>query len=281
MRSEDEALPVRWMAVEVLVDGQFSLLSDVWSIGVVIWEVFMDGEMPYPSLNNDEVLSGVVAGHRMDRPPSCPPEMWTIAFSCWNSVESRPTFSQLHEQVNDHLQHVSAVDIEAEAEGNAQRRQSIIFQRPSLVSSGSLGQDRTYTGRMNYRRIGSSGIPRVPSDLEALELQAIPSEPFDYDTVSPQDAQFPPVQQFPATSNYARIGLARGASEEAALPSPRISVSMPRPALKSATGHPDIGSRHTNYATIGPIRENHESKEVPRSSNDTGHSRVRFEDDPL
>ena len=89
------ALPVRWIAPETLLTGDYSKASDVWSMGVLIWEVFAHGEMPYPSLNNEQVLQRIMQGYRMSRPEGCPSRVWDLAADCWTSPEQRPTFAAL------------------------------------------------------------------------------------------------------------------------------------------------------------------------------------------
>lgn len=65
-------LPVRWMAVESLQDGIFTLATDVWSFGVVMWEVFSFAATPYSHLDNEAVFRLVVSGTRLEQPPGCP-----------------------------------------------------------------------------------------------------------------------------------------------------------------------------------------------------------------
>ncbi|XP_050679139.1 proto-oncogene tyrosine-protein kinase ROS-like isoform X2 [Leptidea sinapis] len=93
-RKEGEGLlPVRWMAVECLVDGVFSCQSDVWAWGVLCWEVLSLGQQPYPGRTNRQVLAYVRAGGTPDRPPNCPPALYELLQSCWSySAESRPSF---------------------------------------------------------------------------------------------------------------------------------------------------------------------------------------------
>ncbi|CAI9545863.1 unnamed protein product [Staurois parvus] len=68
-------LPVRWMALESLVDGIFTNRSDVWSFGVLLWELFTLGQQPYQGYSNMEVLHYVRSGRRMDSPDNCPDDM--------------------------------------------------------------------------------------------------------------------------------------------------------------------------------------------------------------
>ncbi len=68
-------LPVRWMAPECLYLGKFDSSSDVWSFGVVMWEIITFGNMPYPGLTNQEVFDKVLGGQRMDQPTDCPDVM--------------------------------------------------------------------------------------------------------------------------------------------------------------------------------------------------------------
>ena len=72
-RKEGEGLlPVRWMAPESLVDGVFTSQTDVWSFGVLLWEILTLGQQPYPARTNIQVLHFVRTGGRLDRPLNCP-----------------------------------------------------------------------------------------------------------------------------------------------------------------------------------------------------------------
>ncbi|CAH0586987.1 unnamed protein product [Chrysodeixis includens] len=100
-RKEGEGLlPVRWMAVECLVDGVFSCQSDVWAWGVLCWEVLSLGQQPYPARTNRQVLSYVRAGGTPDRPPNCPSAFYDLLQKCWSySAEARPSFRHCLEVV--------------------------------------------------------------------------------------------------------------------------------------------------------------------------------------
>mgnify|MGYP000855384320 CR=1 FL=1 len=65
----------RWMAPESLVDGVFTRHSDVWSFGVLLWEVMTLGQQPYQARSNVEVLQYVRSGGRLNRPTNCPPQL--------------------------------------------------------------------------------------------------------------------------------------------------------------------------------------------------------------
>ncbi|KAK4016061.1 hypothetical protein OUZ56_031022 [Daphnia magna] len=109
-RKEGEGLlPVRWMAPESLVDGVFTSQTDVWSFGVLLWEILTLGQQPYPARTNLQVLHFVRTGGRLDRPPNCPDSLFELMMSCWSYEPSaRPTFTKcLAELLNlqDKLQH--------------------------------------------------------------------------------------------------------------------------------------------------------------------------------
>jgi serine/threonine protein kinase len=66
-------LPIRWMAPESLRDGRFDTVSDVWSFGVLLWEIATLAEQPYQGYGNEEVVHYVRYGNiTLERPPSCP-----------------------------------------------------------------------------------------------------------------------------------------------------------------------------------------------------------------
>jgi proto-oncogene tyrosine-protein kinase ROS len=100
-RKEGEGLlPVRWMAPESLVDGLFTTQSDVWSFGVVLWEIFTLGHQPYPTQTNQEVLKFIVQGGRLERPNYCPEDIYGIMLMCWaHQPHDRPTFRALLERL--------------------------------------------------------------------------------------------------------------------------------------------------------------------------------------
>lgn len=68
-------LPVRWMAPENLMDGIFTSQSDVWSFGILVWEILTLGHQPYPAHSNLDVLNYVQEGGRLEPPRNCPDDL--------------------------------------------------------------------------------------------------------------------------------------------------------------------------------------------------------------
>ena len=87
-------LPLRWMAVESLTDHNFSSASDVWSFGILMWELFNPGLSPYHEItNNAQVIASVVAGKRLEIPPQCPKAVAQVMRACWiPNHTKRPSF---------------------------------------------------------------------------------------------------------------------------------------------------------------------------------------------
>nr|XP_029531001.1 ALK tyrosine kinase receptor-like isoform X1 [Oncorhynchus nerka] len=94
-------LPVKWMPPEAFMEGIFTCKTDTWSFGVLLWEIFSLGYMPYPCKTNQEVLEFVTSGGRMDPPKSCPGPVYRIMTQCWQHCpEHRPNFSTILERIN-------------------------------------------------------------------------------------------------------------------------------------------------------------------------------------
>ncbi|XP_075369211.1 tyrosine-protein kinase BTK isoform X2 [Mycteria americana] len=88
--------PVRWSPPEVLLYSKFSSKSDVWAFGVLMWEVYSLGKMPYERFNNSETTEHVIQGLRLYRPQQASERVYTIMYSCWHEKpEERPTFTAL------------------------------------------------------------------------------------------------------------------------------------------------------------------------------------------
>eukprot|EP01117_Protostelium_nocturnum_P017939 TRINITY_DN7390_c0_g1_i1.p1 TRINITY_DN7390_c0_g1~~TRINITY_DN7390_c0_g1_i1.p1 ORF type:complete len:775 (-),score=140.96 TRINITY_DN7390_c0_g1_i1:1197-3521(-) len=86
---------VRWASPEVLESREYSHSSDVWSFGVVLYEIFNQGKVPYQNLSNDKVQSKVMEGLRLEFPSDCPKEIRTIAESCWREPVDRPNIRSI------------------------------------------------------------------------------------------------------------------------------------------------------------------------------------------
>ncbi|KAI5622064.1 fibroblast growth factor receptor 1-A isoform 2 precursor, partial [Silurus asotus] len=94
-------LPVKWMAPEALFDRIYTHQSDVWSFGVLLWEIFTLGGSPYPGVPVEELFKLLKEGHRMDRPSTCTHELYMMMRDCWHAAPSqRPTFKQLVEDLD-------------------------------------------------------------------------------------------------------------------------------------------------------------------------------------
>ncbi|XP_021097582.1 leukocyte tyrosine kinase receptor [Heterocephalus glaber] len=89
-------LPVKWMPPEALLEGIFTSKTDSWSFGVLLWEIFSLGYVPYPGRTNMEVLDFVTAGSRLDAPRGCPGPVYRIMTQCWqHQPELRPSFASI------------------------------------------------------------------------------------------------------------------------------------------------------------------------------------------
>ncbi|XP_028668720.2 fibroblast growth factor receptor 4 [Erpetoichthys calabaricus] len=101
-------LPVKWMAPEALFDRVYTHQSDVWSFGVLMWEIFTLGGSPYPGIPVEELFKLLKEGHRMDKPSNCTHELYMLMTECWHAVPlQRPTFKRLVEELDRVLASVS------------------------------------------------------------------------------------------------------------------------------------------------------------------------------
>ncbi|PRP76598.1 LRR receptor-like serine/threonine-protein kinase FLS2-like [Planoprotostelium fungivorum] len=93
--------PFRWTAPEVLLTGVATTKSDVWSYSIVIWEIFSAARIPYPELNNREVVEGVThKGLRLSQPYRCPDDLFEIMKDCWQEdPQQRPSFNDIYNRM--------------------------------------------------------------------------------------------------------------------------------------------------------------------------------------
>jgi len=92
--SEGTKFPIKWAAPEVITHAKFSSKSDIWSFGILLWELWSGGKTPYPTFTNSQVLDEVLMGYRLDKPKLCPQEVYQFMWKCWLAVSL--TYFTLH-----------------------------------------------------------------------------------------------------------------------------------------------------------------------------------------
>uniref|UniRef100_A0A8C7IEE0 receptor protein-tyrosine kinase n=1 Tax=Oncorhynchus kisutch TaxID=8019 RepID=A0A8C7IEE0_ONCKI len=93
---DNENRPVRWMALESLLNHDFSSASDVWAFGVTLWELMTLGQTPYVDIDPFEMAAYLKDGYRIAQPINCPDELFAVMACCWAlDPEERPKFQQL------------------------------------------------------------------------------------------------------------------------------------------------------------------------------------------
>ncbi|XP_047663837.1 tyrosine-protein kinase Fgr isoform X4 [Tachysurus fulvidraco] len=96
--------PIKWTAPEAALYGKFTIKSDVWSFGILLTELITKGRVPYPGMNNREVLEQVERGYRMPCPQGCPASLHELMLQCWRKdADERHTFEYLQGFLEDYF----------------------------------------------------------------------------------------------------------------------------------------------------------------------------------
>ncbi|KAK7099624.1 tyrosine-protein kinase Fyn-like isoform X1 [Littorina saxatilis] len=96
--------PIKWTAPEAALYGKFTIKSDVWSYGILLQEIMTKGQIPYPGMNNREVLEQVDRGYRMQKAAQTPDAVYEKMIECWDKdSEKRPTFEFLFTFFDDYF----------------------------------------------------------------------------------------------------------------------------------------------------------------------------------
>eukprot|EP00094_Tigriopus_californicus_P003764 TCALIF_03621-PB protein Name:"Similar to DDR2 Discoidin domain-containing receptor 2 (Homo sapiens)" AED:0.25 eAED:0.32 QI:0/0.4/0.5/1/0.4/0.16/6/877/554 len=102
---DNHLVPIRWMAWESIVGGKYTMKSDVWSFGVVLWEILQFASIrPYATLDDTQVMEELHAlrksermQNRLEQPPNCPKDLYELMCECWKQdATSRPSFREIH-----------------------------------------------------------------------------------------------------------------------------------------------------------------------------------------
>ncbi|XP_048881127.1 ephrin type-B receptor 5 isoform X2 [Brienomyrus brachyistius] len=106
-------IPVRWSAPEAFQHRKFSSASDVWSFGILMWEVMSYGERPYWDMSNQEVMKAVAELYRLPVPHNCPPVVHSLMLQCWQADrQDRPGFDSLLSSLDRLIRHPASLKTE-------------------------------------------------------------------------------------------------------------------------------------------------------------------------
>ncbi|XP_039201097.1 tyrosine-protein kinase ABL1 isoform X2 [Crotalus tigris] len=127
--------PIKWTAPESLAYNKFSIKSDVWAFGVLLWEIATYGMSPYPGIDLSQVYELLEKDYRMERPEGCPEKVYELMRECWQwSVSDRPSFAEIHQAFETMFQESSISD-EVEKELGKKMGRSVanpFLQAPEL-----------------------------------------------------------------------------------------------------------------------------------------------------
>ncbi|XP_017288808.1 high affinity nerve growth factor receptor [Kryptolebias marmoratus] len=93
-------LPIRWMPPESIMYRKFTTESDIWSFGVVLWEIFTYGKQPWYQLSNSEAIECITQGRELERPRTCPKEVYLLMQGCWQrEPQQRMVIKDIHNRL--------------------------------------------------------------------------------------------------------------------------------------------------------------------------------------
>ncbi|KAG7253749.1 LOW QUALITY PROTEIN: hypothetical protein CRUP_013233 [Coryphaenoides rupestris] len=140
--------PIKWTAPESLAYNTFSIKSDVWAFGVLLWEIATYGMSPYPGIDLSQVYDLLEKGYRMEQPEGCPPKVYELMRACWQwSPLDRPSFAEIH-QAFETMFHDSSISEVTQV----QPQQHHPPPQPRDKSPGSLLEDTQDTGTFTRDR---------------------------------------------------------------------------------------------------------------------------------
>ncbi|XP_041419444.1 ephrin type-A receptor 3 isoform X2 [Xenopus laevis] len=120
-------IPIRWTAPEAIAYRKFTSASDVWSYGIVMWEVISYGERPYWEMSNQDVIKAIDEGYRLPPPMDCPVVLHQLMLDCWQKCRSdRPKFGQIVNILDKYIRTPSSLN---------ELANSSTWQDPSLHDS--------------------------------------------------------------------------------------------------------------------------------------------------
>ncbi|KAJ0173969.1 hypothetical protein K1T71_010115 [Dendrolimus kikuchii] len=165
-------LPVKWMALESLTRKIYTTQSDVWSFGIVIWEVVTVGGSPYPQVPVSRLVRLLTAGYRMPQPVNCSKELYELMSSCWRAhPRDRPTFSELHQRLDDLLNDACAheyLSLEPDGDDAPPTPKSLRYLRIFTRGKRHFTRGESYERPLNPAQCNHYSVPPVVPSKEPV-----------------------------------------------------------------------------------------------------------------
>ncbi|XP_045324745.1 tyrosine-protein kinase ABL1 isoform X1 [Leopardus geoffroyi] len=165
--------PIKWTAPESLAYNKFSIKSDVWAFGVLLWEIATYGMSPYPGIDLSQVYELLEKDYRMERPEGCPEKVYELMRACWQwNPSDRPSFAEIHQAFETMFQESSISDeVEKELGKKGVRGvASTLLQAPELPT-------KTRTSRRAAEHKDPTDVPETPHSKGPGETDPLDHEP--------------------------------------------------------------------------------------------------------
>jgi len=143
---EGSELPYRWCAPEVLQHRTFMFESDIWSFGIVMWEVFSHGQYPYYSLqSNDDVIKYVLGGEKLAQGENCPTDIYRLMTSCWKmQPEERIPLNKIIADIGEMISAESEKEYLEEQDDNSYDSYVLDVKEPLISKQGKSTRNKPF-----------------------------------------------------------------------------------------------------------------------------------------
>lgn len=229
--------PIRWMSPEAIVYGKFSTDSDIWSYGVVLWEIFSYGLQPYCGYSNQDVMEMVRNRQVLSCPDDCPAWVYTLMLECWSEFPARrPRFKDIHTRLRswESLSNYNSSATQTSGASNTTQTSSLSTSPVSNISAARYVSPTKKASpfpqqpQPQFMAMKGQMRPMVPQQLyiPVNGYQPMPAYPYHLQNFYPMQI---PMQMAAAHQQMA-----------------------PQMVAKAGSHHSGSGSTSTGYVTTAP-----------------------------
>uniref|UniRef100_A0A8C7CWF8 Proto-oncogene tyrosine-protein kinase receptor Ret n=1 Tax=Oncorhynchus kisutch TaxID=8019 RepID=A0A8C7CWF8_ONCKI len=164
-------IPVKWMAIESLFDHIYTTQSDVWSFGVLLWEIVTLGGNPYPGIAPERLFNLLKTGYRMEKPENCTEEMYNLMLRCWKQESNkRPIFIDISKELEKMMvKNRDYLDLAASTPADALLYDDALSEEDTpLVDSNNAPLPRTIPSTWIENKLYGMSYPNWPEKSPVL-----------------------------------------------------------------------------------------------------------------